>query len=97
MDVVTYMKGLIELSRALYLEGPETVGRRCEYRLRQLTRRRVNRHSAIDGPFKEVALFVNHKYFEGAYSNSQTVNEIESLLNDWGFAHLKTTLTSMSG
>jgi hypothetical protein len=88
-DVVSYMRVFVDLSHALQQEQLETFSRRCDFRLRQLTRWRVNRHTGIDGPFKDVALFVNEKVLNGAYTHSQVSDEIDELLENWGFTHLK--------
>ncbi len=88
-DVLSYMRVFVDLSRVLQQEPSEIVARRCDFRFRQLTRWRVNRHSGIDGPFKEVALFVNDELLGGAYSKSQIIADIDELLENWGFTHLR--------
>jgi hypothetical protein len=88
-DVISYMRIFVDLSHALQQERPEIVSRRCDFRFRQLTRWRVNRHMGIDGPFKEVALFVNGTVLNGAYSESRISDEIDELLENWGFTHLR--------
>ena len=89
LDVVSYMRILVDLSNVLRREEAETVAKLCEYRLRQLTRWRINRHAAIDGPFRQVALFVNDKYLDHAYSISRVNDDVDELLGDWGFTHLR--------
>jgi hypothetical protein len=88
-DTVSYMETLVGLSHALYGEQEEIVAKRCDYRLRQLTRWRINRHAAVDGLFKRVALFVNFKFLDGAYPESKVIYQIDELLGYWGFTHLK--------
>jgi hypothetical protein len=87
--VASYMRVLIDISRALHGEQAEVISGRCESRLRQLTRWRVNRYRGIDGPFKSTALFVNDRYLNGAYSKSRVSDEIDELLDNWGFTHTK--------
>jgi hypothetical protein len=93
-DVISYMRALVELSRALQCERAEIVSRRCEYRLRQLTRWRVDRHRGIDPLFNRVALFVNDKFLDGAYPKSHVSADIDELLDNWGFSHFKTATPS---
>ena len=88
-DVISYMRILVDLSRALQREQAEVIGRRYDIRLRQLTRWRVNRHAGIDRLFKNVALFVNERVLNGAYSESQVSDDIDELLDNWGFTHQK--------
>lgn len=86
LSTVVYMKRLVRLSATLKAEQT-TAGQVCERRLRQLTRWRVNRHRDIDGPLRDVALFVNQKVFEGAYSSSSISRDLATLLGEWGYTH----------
>ena len=94
LDVISYMRILVDLSNALRPEEAETVAKSCAHRLRQLTRWRVNRHGGIDGPFKQGALFVNDEYLDHAYSMSQVDDIVDGLLGEWGFTHVKAASAS---
>jgi hypothetical protein len=88
--VLGYMETLVELSVALRedTEAPQ-IATRCEARLRQLTRWRVNRHGGVDEPLLEVAHFVNQKYWNREFKKAQLESRIKDLLDGWGFGYLK--------
>lgn len=92
-ELISYMQTIRELSQCLVREQPEGIGRLCDLRIRQLTRWRVNRHFGIDRFFGDLAVFVSRKVMNGVHTEIHIRSEIDALLNDWGFTHVKSNMS----